>query len=318
MRSSRPHPRSPAASLEQEPAIGLPVGSLAPPFALPDLDGSLLTLAQLTARGLPVLLVFSDPGCGPCNALMPELGRWRAQQAGRFTLALLSRGTADDNRAKSEEHQLGPVLLQADRETADAYQCHGTPGALLVDREGRVATPLAQGAGQVQALIERIDDDDDNGAGPASDPILGRPAPEVTLLDLDGNAAPLPALLEQQTLLLFWNPQCGYCRQMLDELKVHEQNLPEDAPALLVISSGTVEESRADGLRSRVLLDPEFSVGAAFDAGGTPMAVLLDSAGAAASGLVAGKEAVLALARTPLGGGGNGSALRAEREHGRR
>ena len=56
---------------------GLPVGSPTPTFALPDPWGARVTLDELLARGRPVLLIFADPGCGPCNELFPDLGRWQ-------------------------------------------------------------------------------------------------------------------------------------------------------------------------------------------------------------------------------------------------
>ena len=56
---------------------GLPVGSPAPGFHLPDLDGKLLTLDVLRAAKKPVMLIFVDPGCGPCTALLPEIARWQ-------------------------------------------------------------------------------------------------------------------------------------------------------------------------------------------------------------------------------------------------
>jgi hypothetical protein len=53
-----------------------------------------------------------------------------------------------------------------------------------------------------------------------------------------------------------------------------------------------------EGLRSPVLLDPDFKVAWTFGANGTPMAVLVDEEGQIASEVAAGAEAVLALART--------------------
>src|SRR5262245_45115474 len=51
---------------------GLKAGTPAPDFRLPRLDGKGdLSLSEL--RGKLVLLVFSSPGCGPCNELAPEL-----------------------------------------------------------------------------------------------------------------------------------------------------------------------------------------------------------------------------------------------------
>src|SRR5919109_3746352 len=84
---------------EQQSSSGLPVGSPAPGFNLAGLYGETLTLDALRAAGKPVLLVFSDPHCGPCNALLPELGAWQRDQAARMAVALLSRGTPEANRA---------------------------------------------------------------------------------------------------------------------------------------------------------------------------------------------------------------------------
>src|SRR5437764_4211653 len=53
-----------------EPA-GLPVGSVAPQFELPDLAGKIRTLEQF--RGQPVLLIFFNPACGFCRELAPKL-----------------------------------------------------------------------------------------------------------------------------------------------------------------------------------------------------------------------------------------------------
>src|SRR5438552_369215 len=47
---------------------GLSIGVVAPAFSLSGLHGEGLTLEALRAPGKPVLLVFSDPSCGPCTA----------------------------------------------------------------------------------------------------------------------------------------------------------------------------------------------------------------------------------------------------------
>src|SRR5262245_49854052 len=54
-----------------EPTVpaGLPVGSPAPEFELPDLAGETKTLAQF--RGQPLLLIFFNPACGFCRDLAP-------------------------------------------------------------------------------------------------------------------------------------------------------------------------------------------------------------------------------------------------------
>jgi thiol-disulfide isomerase/thioredoxin len=106
----------------------------------------------------------------------------------------------------------------------------------------------------------------------------------------------LEALRGRNTLLLFWNPDCGFCRAMHDDLLSWERSANGVTPRLVVVSSGDEPSTRAEGFRSLVLLDEDFAAGTAFNANGTPMAVLVDAEGRIASLVAAGPEAVLALA----------------------
>ena len=69
-----------AAAPPPPPPPGLPVGSEAPSFRLEGLFGETLTLDSLKASGKPLLLLFTDPKCGPCNALMPDIAKWQKEQ----------------------------------------------------------------------------------------------------------------------------------------------------------------------------------------------------------------------------------------------
>src|SRR5216683_2059774 len=121
---------------------GLPVGSQAPTFSLSGLHRETITLDALRAPGKPIVLVFSDPGCGPCTALLPEVGRWQRDYASKLILVLISRGTPEDNRAKTAESGITQVLLQQDREVAESYQVAGTPSAVLIRTDGTTCTPI--------------------------------------------------------------------------------------------------------------------------------------------------------------------------------
>ncbi len=72
-------------------AEGLAPGTPAPGFQLPDLAGQLHTLDSLRAGGRPVLLLFSDPSCGPCSELAPEVARWQRDHADELTVAVIER-----------------------------------------------------------------------------------------------------------------------------------------------------------------------------------------------------------------------------------
>jgi peroxiredoxin len=129
---------------------------------------------------------------------------------------------------------------------------------------------------------------------------IGEPAPEVKLADLEGTTVELKDFRGQQTLVLFWNPGCGFCQQMLSELREWEDNPPEDAPKLLVVSAGTEEANREQGLSSTVVLDQNFATGGAFGARGTPSAVLVDGEGKVASDIAVGAPAVLELSTAKI------------------
>ena len=310
---------APSTNGGQAQQAGLPVGSEAPGFTLSGLHGEALTLESLRSSGKPVMLIFTEPNCGPCNALLPEIGRWQEEHAHKLTISLVSRGDPEENKTKAQEHGLAHVLLQDDWEVSEAYQVAGTPSALLVSPDAKIGSPLAGGAETIKALVAQavgertqlpVHQPTAQGEPcpncgkvhaaaptvPAALP-LGEPAPEVKLPDLEANTVELTKNFEgQQTLLVFWNPGCGFCQQMLPDLREWEQNPPEDAPKLLVVSAGTEEANREQGLSSTVVLDQNFAVGRAFGASGTPSAVLVDTEGKVASDIAVGAPAVLEMA----------------------
>jgi peroxiredoxin len=268
------------------------------------------------------MLVFSDPGCGPCTALLPEVARWQRDYPSKLAIAVISRGTPEVNRAKSTEHGLTHVLLQQDREVAEAYKAHGTPSAVLIRSDGTIGSGLAAGAEAIRELVARTtgtvlptqasngngslsaSNNGANGNGTHNAPIhpialkIGDPVPALKLPDLNGKLVDLADFCGKPTLVLFWNPGCGFCQRMLEDLKVWERQKPVDAPQLLVISTGTIEANRSMGLKAPIVLDQSFTVGLAFGVGGTPSAVLVDGSGVIATETAIGAQAILALAHT--------------------
>jgi peroxiredoxin len=133
---------------------GLLAGTPAPDFRLPALDGGQLSLAQF--RGRRVLLVFSDPHCGPCDQLMPELEQFH-RRTGEAQVLLVSRGDREANRAKAAEHGLTfPILLQQQWEISRAYAMFATPVAYLVDEAGVIGADVAMGAEPILALLASV------------------------------------------------------------------------------------------------------------------------------------------------------------------
>lgn len=128
----------------------------APAFVLPAVGGGEVSLEGLLARARPVFLVFTDPDCGPCHALLPALARWQHERGADLTVALVSRGGVAENEALAAEHGLETVLLQGNREVAELYGAFATPSALLVGTDGRVAHELAAGATAIEEVLESL------------------------------------------------------------------------------------------------------------------------------------------------------------------
>jgi peroxiredoxin/uncharacterized membrane protein YphA (DoxX/SURF4 family) len=279
------------------PAAGLAVGSPAPSFELPNLAGKTKTLQKLRSLGKPLVLLFTDPGCGPCTALLPDVAKWQREHVGKLQVALISRGTVEANRAKVTEPGVTTVLLQKDHEISEAYKAFGTPSAVLVRQDGTIGSPVAQGADAIRALITTTLNPPAAAPRPPAGPKIGEPAPDFSLPDLAGKTVKLSDFRGKPTLVLFWRPSCGFCARMLPDLKAWETKARNGAPKLLVVSTDSAADNKAMGLRSTVVLDKGgINVGSKFGAGGTPMAVLVDAEGKIASELAAGAPAVLELA----------------------
>jgi len=267
------------------PVPGLPVGDPAPAFELKAVEGGTMSLYTLGEASKPILLVFTEPGCGACEALQPELALWQREYVERVAIVPVSRGEKELNRTKSAAHGLRNVLLQSDREVSEAYLVTASPSAILVV-EGKIASRIAAGLDAIRALVARAT---------LPPPVKkGDAVPSLRLPDLTGKTMDLAALRGRPTLLLFWNPSCGFCQKMLPDVKTWKR--PEGAPELVVISSGSPEANREQGFRAKVLLDPYFGSGKVFGATGTPSAVVLDEEGRVASEVGIGGPAVFALA----------------------
>jgi peroxiredoxin len=131
---------------------GLKAGTPAPAFSLPDVHGRTTTLEEF--RGRRVLLVFTDPHCGPCDALAPELVRLHKEHQGNgLAVVMVGRGDAEENRRKAAGHGFEfPFVLQDRWRLSKEYGIFATPVAFLIDERGVIARNVATGADEVLAL----------------------------------------------------------------------------------------------------------------------------------------------------------------------
>ena len=132
---------------------GLKAGTPAPPFRLPRVEGGEMALEEF--HGRRVFLVFSDPDCGPCAELAPELERFH--RGGDVEVLMISRRDPEANRQKVAEWSLTfPVVLQRHWEISMLYGMFATPIAYLIDERGVLATDVVVGDQPIRDLMATL------------------------------------------------------------------------------------------------------------------------------------------------------------------
>jgi uncharacterized membrane protein YphA (DoxX/SURF4 family)/thiol-disulfide isomerase/thioredoxin len=131
---------------------GLPIGTDAPRFELVGLQDEPVTLSSLLQRGNPVLLLFMSPWCGPCGIMLPKVRQWQETLRERLTIAIISTGTTEQNELFAEQN-IQDVALQEEMEVADVFSVRGTPSALIVSRDGLIASTLGEMDQAIEPLV---------------------------------------------------------------------------------------------------------------------------------------------------------------------
>ncbi len=129
---------------------GLSPGTPAPAFRLPTTDGGEVALSDYAGR--PLLLVFSDPACAPCTALLPRLDA--AARASTTAVLVVSRGGVEANQRKLRETGASlTVALQSHWEISRLYAKFSTPIGYLIGEDGRIASTVACGGPAILSLL---------------------------------------------------------------------------------------------------------------------------------------------------------------------
>lgn len=130
---------------------GLPLGAQAPAFGLPTIAGGFVSAEDL--RGARTVLLFWNPSCSFCQSMSGSLRAWWQQRSpGGTRLLVISRGTVEENRAFAAGDE---IALDQTFAVGPRYGAQGTPMAVLVDAEGRIASPLVAGRHAVLDLLGR-------------------------------------------------------------------------------------------------------------------------------------------------------------------
>ncbi len=270
------------------PQDGLPIGSPFPEFELLDTANRVVTLANVRSDGRPSVFFFVSPTCEPCRAMLPEMETWVAELGDRVNFVFLSSGTAEANREKFAGAFVDEIVLQENREVAEAVRARWTPTAVFVRADGTIGSHLAAGDAAMRELIQGLRDENvsDRDLYFVSDsvngdrqPKIGEYLPEFSLKDIKGNEVTASDLRGKKTVAVFWSPSCPHCASMMKELKAWDDSRRVSDPHLIVFSDGSMEEHEPFDLNSPVVLDSGYKTAAQLGMFGTPSAVLLDETG---------------------------------------
>jgi peroxiredoxin len=129
---------------------GLKPGRAAPEFRLPRVGGGELSLRDFA--GKPVLLVFVQADCGPCQAIIQDLNAL-ARKGDQLVVAInnsepdIAREWTEDVKAEF------PVLIQEKWKVSRSFEVYATPFAFLIDAEGVVQSAGIVGSKQYLSFV---------------------------------------------------------------------------------------------------------------------------------------------------------------------
>jgi peroxiredoxin len=285
----------------------LPVGVAAPSIDLPDLSGTLRSLAEW--RGRRVLLVFFDPQCIFSNRLLPYLVALTTDPVPeRPVPVVVSTGDLETNRLLF--HEAGftqSVLLQANMAVAVAYKVDATPMSYLIEPDGTIGSEVAAGIQDIMVLAGEIAPG--TGGMPAPNH-LGRPArvirdglkegsaaPLFRLPTLEGSELSLLAYRGREVVIVFSDPECEPCENLFPVLEELQTKTPD--LALVMVSRGSVEANRAMVARHRpsfpLALQQHWEISRQYGIVAAPAAFHIDEWGLITSEVAVGPEAIAEL-----------------------
>lgn len=116
------------------------IGTVAPDFTFPDLDGNLISLSSF--KGKYVLIDFWASWCGPCRIESPNVQKqYRLYRDKGFEVVSVSIGKKEKEwrKAVKEDNLEGTLLIAKDsKKIMKDYVFSGIPYMVLLDKEGKL------------------------------------------------------------------------------------------------------------------------------------------------------------------------------------
>ena len=133
-------------------ADGRSIGQPTPAFELPDLDGALVPSHSFLGQNL--FLLFWNPACSFCESIRPELLHWEERRGDAAPrLVVVTTAVPDRNRSLAFA---SAVLLDQRFSVGSLFGITGTPSALLIDAEGKLASSVVAGERAILALASAV------------------------------------------------------------------------------------------------------------------------------------------------------------------
>jgi thiol-disulfide isomerase/thioredoxin len=150
-------PSAPLWAQTGEGQVSLPLGAVAPPAALEDLEGNPVDLGDYV-RGKPALIEFWATWCENCVALQPQLDEIQRRYGTQVSVLAVAVGVSQSARRVRrhvEGHDPGyPYLYDAHGEAVRAYRAPTTSVVVILDADGTVAYT---GVGRGQDLVAAVE-----------------------------------------------------------------------------------------------------------------------------------------------------------------
>jgi len=131
---------------------GPKVGTPAPSFELPTLDGTMLQTGGVSARSR--MLFFLSPDCPVCKKLLPVLRSLSRAERGTLDIVLASDGEAAEHSAFYAREKLAPFPYVLSTELGMRFRISKLPYAVVIGPDGIIkAKGLVNSREQVESLL---------------------------------------------------------------------------------------------------------------------------------------------------------------------